>query len=500
MRLSAYFQIAWRRKAIILACTALALLGAGVATARMSPTYTASTLMRILTSSSGLGTWQQYDVAYTERLMGSYARIAVSEPIIDEVTQRLDLGEIPAVSVEVLANTELMSVTVEHREPVMAAVIANALAEVLIERGPELYAGNAPTATDILLDRINQIDIELREARALVEELANIAPQDDERITALAQTITLKEGLYADLLRQYEEVRTADVLRANRVYVVEPASVPTKPSRPNRAMNLALGLAGGLAAGLGLAFLAEHMDRRLFTIDAIQARTGLPIIGSIPDIRWRQKPTIYNHRSPQLEAYRRLRANILSITGNAPPRTLLVTSAQPREGKSTITANLALAFAKSGRKVVAVDADLRRPRLHRFFGLPNTNGLGSVLEYETILANALQTTSFEGVMVLVSGSSATPVELLDSEHMTKILSELMEQFDVVLIDTPALLAVTDALLLVPKVDAVLLVVGRAVADGDRVRDVCEQLNNVNAPLIGVVVNRARGERTYRYYN
>ncbi|NLF79491.1 MAG: polysaccharide biosynthesis tyrosine autokinase [Chloroflexi bacterium] len=471
-----------------------------MATARMSPTYTASTLMRILTSSSGLGTWQQYDVAYTERLMGSYARIAVSEPIIDEVTQRLDLGEIPAVSVEVLANTELMSVTVEHREPMMAAVIANALAEVLIERGPELYTGNAPTATDILLDRINQIDIELREARALMEELANIAPQDDERISALAQTITLKEGLYADLLRQYEEVRTADVLRANRVYVVEPASAPTKPSKPNRPVNLALGLAGGLAAGLGLAFLAEHMDRRLFTSDAIQARTGLPIIGSIPDIRWRHKPMIYNHPSPQHEAYRRLRANILSIAGNAPPRTLLVTSAQPREGKSTVTANLAFALAKSGHRVVVVDADLRRPRLHTIFGLPNAAGLGAVLEQETTLDTALQATSFEGVTTLVSGPSAVPVELLDSERMTEILNDLTHQFDMVLIDTPAFLAVMDAILLAPKVDAVLLVVGRAIASGDRVQDTCTQLGNTNAPLIGVVVNRARGERTYRYYN
>jgi len=500
MGLSVYFQIVWRRRVIILACTVLVLLSAGVATARTTPTYTASTLLRVLTSSSGLGTWQQYDVDYTERLMGSYARIAISEPVIDEVRRRLSLPIKPIVAVEVLANTELMSITVQHSDPMKAADIADTLAEVLIERGPELYTGNAPTATEILLERLTQIDAELRETRNQMEDVASLTPQDSERIAALTQTITLKEGLYADLLRQYEEARTTDVLRANRVYVVEPSSVPLKASAPNWILNLALGLAGGLAAGLGLAFLAEHMDRRLFTTDEIQFKTGLPIIGSIPATRWRNKRTIYNHQSPQLEAFRRLRANVLTITGDATPHTLLVTSAQPREGKSTITANLAFALAKSGRRVVTVDANLRRPRLHKIFGLPNTGGLGAVLESETTLEDALQETSFEGVMVLVGGQSVSPVELLDSERMTHILDDLSRRFDLVLIDTPAFLAVTDAVPLIPKVDAVLLVVGRAVADGDCVQAACKQLTNVNAPLLGVVVNWARGERTFDHYS
>lgn len=554
MKLADYFRILWRRKWIIgvmlLISTALALW----VTARTPPTYTATTTLRVLSSSAGLGSWQQIDVVYTERLMGSYARIATSAPVLDDLVTQLDLHERPAVRVEPIPTTELMAITVEHTDPAEAALIANTLADLLVRRGDELYSGMAPTATDILLDRINQIDADLRAARREYDDLlratadaaaesdgaANV--ETDPRLAALQETIDLKEQLYANLLVQYENVRTADVLRANQVYVVEPAAIPPGPTSPNIYINAALGVGAGLVSGLALAVLAEHLDDRLHTPDAITACSALPILGKLPARRpWRGRRLV-RVGSPSYEAFRRLRATILALVDDAPLRTLLITSADPREGKSTVAANLALVLARTGQRVVVVDADLRRPRLHTLFGLPNTTGLGDILTHaaplDTALAAALHAIPLDddprhmaaprpastapgnstdsadaaaraappdaspgggSLHVLVSGT-ADAVDLLDSARMAALLDRLRARCDIIVIDTPAFLAVTDAALLARAVDGVLLVVRRGAAHGAAVAATCEQLRHIGAGLLGVVANGTRPNRAYRYVN
>jgi non-specific protein-tyrosine kinase len=210
---------------------------------------------------------------------------------------------------------------------------------------------------------------------------------------------------------------------------------------------------------------------------------------------------LFNEKSPQAEAFRYLRTRISALDHGTPPQKLLVTSAEPGEGKSTVTANLAVAIGRSGLRVIAVDADLRLPTLHTIFGLSNEVGLGNVLSQEAILDEAVQDSDIPGIWVLTSGPSPpSPAELLGSPQMSALIEQLAEQFDVVLIDTPSLLAVVDATELVSTANGVVLVVARALARREAVKAACQLLEEVKAELIGTVVNRAGQNRRYDYYS
>jgi len=190
----------------------------------------------------------------------------------------------------------------------------------------------------------------------------------------------MKQATYAALVEQYEQVRVREAMRANMLSVVEPAVDPQPPSKTRQALKIVMGSMVGLAGGVGLAFLLENLDTTLYTTEQIAEAAALSALGKIPTARRKPPSAFFNGNSPQGEAFRRLRANVLALDQDVTLRTLLVTSAEPREGKSTVVANLAFAIARSGRKVIVVDADLRLPTLHKIFGLSNETGLSSVLK------------------------------------------------------------------------------------------------------------------------
>jgi len=259
-----------------------------------------------------------------------------------------------------------------------------------------------------------------------------------------------------------------------------------------------LGAMVGLAGGLGLAFLFENLDTTLYTVEQIGAAAQAQVLAQIPK---QIRPLILsNGDSPQADAFRRLKTNLFVSDGEQPLQTLMVTSAEPGEGKSFIVANLALVMAQSERKVLVVDCDLRRPSLHRVFGLPNSVGLSSVLKGEATLDEALQQSEAPGVVVLTSGPLPhNPTDLLGAPETPALLGELARQFDKVLLDTPALLPVVDAAVLAPGVDGTLLVVERARVRREDLQAALEQLTLSRASLAGVAVNRTKSTRRYGYY-
>jgi succinoglycan biosynthesis transport protein ExoP len=327
-------------------------------------------------------------------------------------------------------------------------------------------------------------------------ELFQITVEDPNPIVAREAANALAEILVARSEELYTGKRVRDF-----VSVIEPAFAPSAPSKPPTKRNIALGFMVGLAGGIGLAFLFENLDTTLYTTEQIKEVAELSTLGKIPTARRQRQVTFFNGNSPQGEAFRRLRTHIFTLDQGMPLQTLLVTSAEPREGKSTIVANLALAIAQSGRKVIVVDGDLRRPTLHRIFDLSNEIGLSSILKQEATLDEAAQDSKIAGVQVLTSGPlPSNPAELLGSPQMTALIEQLAQQFDMVLLDTPSLLAVTDAAVLAPTVDGVVLVVGRAQAQREAVRAAHQQLVYVKARSIGVVVNRAEQDGSYYYYH
>lgn len=217
-------------------------------------------------------------------------------------------------------------------------------------------------------------------------------------------------------------------------------------------------------------------------------------------------PMIITHhdpKSPAAEAFRVLRTNLQFMGLDAPLKSLLVTSASPGEGKSTVTANLAVAFAQAGARVCLVDADLRRPTAHKLFGLDNWNGLTTALVGQSPVEHSLRETAVEGLLVLPSGPiPPNPAELLGSQRMVRLLADLQDRFDLVLVDTPPVLAVTDACVLAPKVGGALVVARSGAVDRQQVVRAKESLEAVKAQVLGVVLDGLRTESNgghYYYY-
>jgi non-specific protein-tyrosine kinase len=500
MELKTYSTILWRRKWVI-ALTAIAtLLVVVIGTLMATPMYEASTTLRIPTARRGSADWVDYDVRYADRLMNTYAQIATSGPVLEQLAQRFELDRPPTVEVENLANSELMQLKVEDPNPVLATYAANALAEILITQSREQFSADRESAQEILSKQLTLVGEELDQARQEYDSLVASSPDDSERITAARRSIELKEATYGTLLEQYDQARVRDVIQANIPSVIEPAEIPGSPTKPNRALNLALGVLAGLIGGVGLAFLLDHLDTRLYTTDQIEHLTALPTLVSVPKARKQRQAGFLNGDTPEGEAFRRLSTKILNLDQDLPMETLVVTSAIPREGKSTITASLAYAMAQSGQRVVLVDSDLRRPTLHKILELPNETGLSNVLKGEASLEQALQQTQTPGLYVLTSGPlPPDPASLLNSPEMTNVIKQLGQQFEQVFLDTPSLLAVADAAMLAPLVDGVVLVVGRAQVRGEAVQAAYQQLTDVGARSIGIVVNRADQDGSLRYY-
>jgi len=513
MELQTYFAILWRRKWIIVAIALITLIGVAVATFFATPLYTSSTTLRVATVGATTGVRPEID--YTLRLMNTYVNIISGRSTRQELSQRLNVASPPKVTVTIIPSTELMRIEAEADDPGTARDAATIPAESVIRHDQEQGSSSGETTQEILSRQLSQIATELDAARIEYNRLMADSPDDTASLTAANLEIQAKERTQATILEQYENVRLQHALQANSVYVVESAFLPASPSKPRTEMNLVLGLLIGLIAGVGVAFLLDSLDSTLYTSGQIEAVTKLPTLGRIPVSSGRSvlidPNAASNGYQSQFEAFRRLRVNLLNSGNGHPPQTILVTSADIGEGKSTITANLAVAMAKSGRSVVAIDCDLHIPTLHTIFKTPNEFGLTSVLTKQVSVAGVLQRTSLPNLHLISSGPALpdpakspellqiTPsalanrfeqgTELLGSQEMDHLIEQLKHQFDIVLLDTPALLSVTDAAVLAPVVDSVVLVVASERSHRDAVRAVREQLNSVRVKSLNVVINR-----------
>lgn len=495
-----YLGIFKRRKWVIILTTLVTCAVVSVGTYLMPPTYLASVTLRVAQAHGGSIEYVNY--MYAERLMNTYVEILRSRPILEEAIQRLELSMSPEdlatkIKVEGLANTELIRISVGDGNPRRVRDIANTLAALLIEQSESLYSGGGKSAREILKEQLEVIEGNLEQDRASLQSLMTSAAGAQGEIDALNNKIALEEETYAMLLRQYEEARVAEAMRASSITVVEPAIEPEVPSRPRKSLNIMLGTLVGLAGGMGLAFFLENLDTTLYTMEQVRAIAGLPILGKIPaakihKLRGQGRSAIYtNADSPQGEACHLLRTNILSLSCDRPLKTLVITSAERKEGKTTVVANLGQAMAQAGRKVVAIDADLRLPALHQVFGLPNEVGLSNILERQASLEEALHDTGIPRLQVLTSGPlPSNPTELLGSLEMALLLHQLIQEFDIVLLDTPSLLAVPDTAVLAPLVDGVAVVVGLVQARREAVQAALKQLADVKVKPVGVIVNRA----------
>jgi non-specific protein-tyrosine kinase len=514
MELRTYIAILRRRKWIIIFTTIFMTTLAGVYSYMATPMYSSSITVRVATISAGGIGGSYTDVVYNDRLINTYARMVGSGNTKGEIAQELGMSAPPRLSVEVIPNTELLRITAEAPTPEMAQQIAALAAQILISRNRELYASEGQSSQEILQQQIKQIETELASLRTEYDRLASDNQANTTEGEAAARAVALREQTYASLVDQYEKARLNETLRANAVSVVDPAYLPVTPSKPRTKLNLILGALAGLFAGIALAFLVDNLDTTLYTPGQIKSAIQLPVVGRIPAI---SGPVVDfdlvsdNGYHPEMEAFRRLRISLLSSGPNGSSRTFVITSAGPDEGKSTVTANLAASIAKSGRSVVVVDADLHVPAQHQIFSLDNDRGLTTILTRQANAAGVVRTTLVPNLYVITSGpnlpeytetapglapSALTDqlmrgTELLGTPLMEALVNELSENYDIVLFDSPAMLTVTDAAVLAPLVDKVVVVVASERVKRDSLRMVREQLANVHARDVVVVINQDR---------
>jgi len=289
-----------------------------------------------------------------------------------------------------------------------------------------------------------------------------------------------------------------------RVETIEPASSPTAPASPRLATTLGIGLLGGFVLGTGAAALRAVLDTKIRGLADVHQVTDTPVIGAVgydPTVKSRPLFVHTDPRSPRAEAFRSLRTNLQFLDVDTAGRSFVLTSALPSEGKSTTSANLAIAIAETGASVVVVDGDLRRPRLAEVMGLDGTVGLTDVLIGRAELTDVLQPWGRGGLTVLAAGTTPpNPSELLGSRAMAELLGELTTAFDYVIVDAPPLLPVTDAAVISTMTSGAILVVGAGRASRGQLQQALGVLARIGSRVLGVVATMvpAKGAHAYGY--
>jgi non-specific protein-tyrosine kinase len=505
MDLKYYLSILWANKWIIITTLVVTLVVVIVGTMLITPIYSASTTLRVAAASTSSISYTDY--VYADRLMNTYTKIATSRPVLDELVAKLNLQTTPDVKVSTIPSTELIKILVNSPDPAVAQNAANTLAEILSVQSQELYSGGEKSTAEILSEQLQIAEADLNQARADYDALVTASPNDAESIAKASLVTDFKQKTYETLLEQYEAARVREAIRANTITIIEPAVLPLSPSQPNLLINIALGVIVGLVGGLGLVFLFENLNPRLYTLDQIETVTELDVIGKIPSVRPKglsgfRKNTLKTNSSVFKESFHKLQTKIYQQnTTDQTIKSLMITSAVPGEGKSTIIANLALAMGKTGQKVIVVDCDMRIPTQHKIFNLPNKLGLSSLLHQQSMLIDVLQKSHNPNTWVITSGPiPSNPIELLGSPQMKSLIELLVQKFAYVLLDTPALLPVGDAIVLSTLVDAMVLVTRQTYIKEDVLREACKLLTDTDRKIIGVIVNEAKQNGTHYYYS
>lgn len=383
----------------------------------------------------------------------------------------------------------------------------------------------------------------LRKAFGEAQHDANGIAEKSVQYNILKREVDTNRGLYEGLLDRLKQAGVAAGLKESNIRIVDPAVPPKKPAKPRVALNLSLGLLVGLAFGVGAALLQEHFDNSLKTTEDVERIMQLPALALIPAVEslnghkdhgnssagrsgdprtlgaggrtlpgggngsggslpahWYRIDDLSPKYSALSEAFRSLRTSVLLSGPEQPPRSLLVSSAQPGEGKTTVSTNLAISLAQLGQRVLLIDGDLRRPSVHRAFEIRGSLGVVSYLTGQQDWRMAVEKISLPGLEVLVSGPvPPNPAELLSSDKMQKLIEQALEEYKFVVVDSPPLLNVADSRILATLVDGVVMV----VKGGETPRELALRARgyaaNVGARVIGVVLNNVdmhRGENSY----
>ena len=493
MELRDYLGVMWARKWTIIQSVVIVTLVALVVSLLQTPTYNGEAKILVSEKDTGaalLGTALSDFSRQPERGLATEVELMQLRPLAEGVVRKLGLQESPdqlltRVKVSAVGQTDLVTVDVTDADPQRAADIANAMAQAYVDASKQAKRESIDAAA-------NEVQLRLDQAQKQILDLGQKI-QASGKSDQLGAELSIATDLYSTLAEKLETLRVNEQLEVGNGRVVAAAVVNTDKVAPKPVRNGLLGIAVGLVFGVSMAFLLEYLDNSIKSTEEAERVFGAPVLGHIVAESFdpgdtRHLTLVQQPGSRAAESYRVLRNSLDFVNFQQDTKTLLITSAAPAEGKSTVAANLAVGLAQTGKKVVLLSCDFRRPTTQQFFDVSNAVGLSDVLTGGTSLKGALQRPGSEELLVLTSGRMPpNPSELLGSNRMKEVVQSLEEWADWVIIDSPPLLAVADPAAVARWVDGVLLVSRGGYSTRDSARKARELLDKVGARVVGVVV-------------
>ena len=485
--LGSYLAVLRRRKRWVIAVTVLGLVGSLGYSLTQSKAYSASAQL-LFQPDNAVITANGSPEQITPTDVLTELQLVTSAPVKVAVARKL--GNVPNVSAAEVGTTNIISVTATAANPARAALIANAYATAFVTYQRSVTISNLAAAETQLSRQIVSIAAQVKSLQSNPASAADVS-------ALLNQEAALKE--------QLAQLQVNGAVSTGGIELVTPATAPSSPSSPKPSRDAILGFVLGLLLGIGLAFVVEHLDDAIHLKEEVERLTpGSRVLALVPMVSsWKNKDqafavTATEPNSVAGEAYRSLRTSLQFATLESHARVILVTSPGETEGKSATVVNLGVVLATAGERVAIVSCDLRRPRLGQFFGLDERVGLTTVLLGRCPLQEALQPVpGIDGLTILPSGERPSdPTGVLGSQQLASVLSQLSSMFDRVLVDSPPLLPVTDAVILSQAVDTTLLVVAAGQTRARDLRRASEALSLVHAKTIGVVLNEVTKSTGY----
>jgi len=332
---------------------------------------------------------------------------------------------------------------------------------------------------------------------------ATLSEQDRSvRYNTLAREADTNRQLYEGLLQRYRELNAASGISASNIAIIDPANIPDTPSSPKLIRNLLAGVLLGAVVALVTVFLSDQLDDRIRIPEDVEEKVNLALLGVIPkETEDDLASQLADPKSPLSEAYASLRGSLMHSTTDGLPHVLLITSSQQSEGKSTTSFATARALSRVGKKVLLIDADMRRPSLHHRTNLPNTGGLSTLLTSSADISSVIQPTDEENLFVITSGPHPpSPTELLSSPKMVQLLDDLAERFDSVVIDSPPVLGLADAPVLSALVDGVAFVIEAESGQRGAVKAALRRLRAMKPRLVGAVLTKFDPSKSANRYS
>ncbi len=526
MELRDYINVIVARKWVIIGVTALVVAAALVFSLLQDPVYQSRVMILadinragetasdslfsmafndpqtfIQTQAEIIGTKTTANAVF-DRLEYNYEELAYAEQEGEEVFIPSSIpspGELMGnVTVERSQNTNVFEIAVTNGNALLARDIAQAYADEYILDRQLASIKQISDARKEVWNRITELETQISEIAQEIKQYTkeNIPPE-------LQAQASQAVSLWATLYEKYMSLRIAEALEQRGLEVIEVAEPGVKVS-PRTTRNVILALFLGLILGIGMAFLVDYLDDTLKTREDFERYYETSIIGEIARATpagEEEREIVYHTKpeSPAAEGFRNLRTNVQFLNLDGSTRLLMVTSANPKEGKTSVVMNLGAALAEMGRKVLVVEADLRRPVMDKFLAEKQDKGITDVIMGTATLEEAVAETGSENLYVLMSGPKPpNPAELVSSQAMQDLLDRLKEEYDYIIVDAPPVLAVSDAIAMASMMDGVLVVASHGIADRDAARHTMELLGKVETRILGVVINNVEMAGRYGY--